>query len=244
MGIEATESLKKKDSIIEGKKEEKKDPEKDINILSINIENTIDTKGSLIENIDDTELTTTESNLTDNVVIESKSKIKAQKNEETVEESKVFADLSADERRILLNLLLKNEKLQNADDAEISDAGNTGIAVIEKDLVAQIKSETVTRVESEDSKSEDVIEKGEELKKEESLEDVKNEDVQQSDDVEISIIDDYKKLEDEKNDVIEKEDDISVKEREDVQDTVIAEIFFVDDCMVPEVERNDVMETR
>merc|ERR1711915_503667 len=165
MGIEATESLKKKDSIIEGKKKEKKDPEKDTNILSINVENTIDTKSSLIENIDDSELTTTESNLTDNVVIESKSKIKAQKNEETVEESKIFADLSADERRILL-------KLQNADDAEISDAENTGIAVTEKDLVAQIKSETVTRVESEDSKSEDVIEKGEELKKEESLEDV------------------------------------------------------------------------
>merc|ERR1711915_89021 len=155
MGIEATESLKKKESIIEGKKEEKKDPEKDTNILSINTENTIDTKSSLIENIDDTELTITESNLTDNVVIESKSKIKAQKNEETVEESKIFGDLSADERRILLNLLLKNGKLQNADDAEISDAENTGIAVIEKDLVAQIKSETVTRVESEDSKSED-----------------------------------------------------------------------------------------
>merc|ERR1711915_57130 len=163
MGIEATESLKKKESIIEGKKEEKKDPEKDTNILSINIENTIDTKSSLIENLDDTELTTTESNLTNNVVIESKSRIKAQKNEEIVEESKIFAYLSADERRILLNLLLKNEKLQNADDAEISDAENTGIAVTEKDLVAQIKSETVTRVESEDSKSEDVIEKGEEL---------------------------------------------------------------------------------
>merc|ERR1711915_1011254 len=122
MGIEATESLKKKESIIEGKKEEKKDPERDTNILSINIENTIDTKSSLIENIDDTELTTTESNLTDNVAIESKSKIKAQKNEETVEKSKIFADLYADERRILLNLLLKNEKLQNADDTEISDA--------------------------------------------------------------------------------------------------------------------------
>merc|ERR1711915_1091272 len=92
-----------------------------------------------------------------------------------------------------------------------------------EDYVSQIKSETVTKVESEESKCEGVIEKGEELKKEDSVEDV-----QQNEDDRISVIDDYKKVEVGKNDVIEKEDVFDVNEKEDVQQSDNAEISVID----------------
>merc|ERR1711915_652886 len=76
-----------------------------------------------------------------------------------------------------------------------------------EDYVSQIKSETVTKVELEESKCEDLIEKGEELKKEDSVEDF-----QQSEDEHISLIDEYKKVEVEKNDVIKNEDVFDVNE--------------------------------
>merc|ERR1711915_441368 len=90
------------------------------------------------------------------------------------------------------------------------------------------REDHISQIKSENSKSEDVIEKGEEFKMEDSVEDDKNEYVQQTDDAEISVINDSKKLEVEKNDVIEKED--------------VAEISVIYDCLVPEVEKNDDME--
>merc|ERR1711915_1073102 len=71
-----------------------------------------------------------------------------------------------------------------------------------EDHVFQMNSETVTKVESEESNCKEVIEKGEELKKEDSVEYV-----QQSEDEHISVIDDYKKVEVEKNDDMEKKSD-------------------------------------
>merc|ERR1712228_235622 len=93
------------------------------------------------------------------------------------------------------------------------------------------------------SNSKDVIEKGEEFKMAESVEDDKNEYVQQTDDMDISVINDSKKLEVEKNHVIGK-NVINVNEREDVQQTDVAEIFVVDDYMVPEVDKNNDMDIR
>merc|ERR1711915_473146 len=90
-----------------------------------------------------------------------------------------------------------------------------------EDHIFQMKSETVTKAESENAKSEDVIEKAEELKKEDIVADVKNEDVQQSGDAELSVRDDNKKLEIGKNYVNEKEE--------------VAEIGVIDDCSVPDV---------
>merc|ERR1711915_13213 len=62
-----------------------------------------------------------------------------------------------------------------------------------EDHISEKKSEAVTEVESENSNSKDVIEKGEEFKMADSVKDDKNEYVQQTDDMEISILDDYKK---------------------------------------------------
>merc|ERR1711915_955269 len=63
------------------------------------------------------------------------------------------------------------------------------------DHISIMKSEAVTEVESENSNSKDVIEKGEEFKMADSVEDDKNEYVQQTDDMDISVINDSKKLE-------------------------------------------------
>merc|ERR1711915_532617 len=71
-----------------------------------------------------------------------------------------------------------------------------------EDHVSQMNSETVTKVESEESNCKEVIEKGEKLKKEDSVKYV-----QQSEDELISVIDDYKKVEVEKNDDMEKKSD-------------------------------------
>merc|ERR1711915_527855 len=76
-----------------------------------------------------------------------------------------------------------------------------------------------------------------ELKKEDSVEDL-----QQSEDEHISVIDDYKKVVVEKNDVIKNEDVFDVSEKEDVQQSDNAEISVIDDCMVSEVLKNDDME--
>merc|ERR1711915_468138 len=108
-----------------------------------------------------------------------------------------------------------------------------------ENYVSQIKSETVTKVESEELRCEDLIEKGEELKKEDSVKDV-----QQSVDEHISVIDDNKKDEVEKNDVIKNEDVFDVNEKEDVQQSDNAEISVIDECMVSEVLKNDDMEIR
>merc|ERR1712228_804274 len=112
-----------------------------------------------------------------------------------------------------------------------------------------------TKVESEESKCEGVIEKGEELKKEDSVEDV-----QQSEDERISVIDDYKKVEVEKNEVVknndmkirkdgiiekeEKEDVIDVNERVYEQETDDAEISVIDDCKNLEVRKHGIMEIK
>merc|ERR1711915_841643 len=64
-----------------------------------------------------------------------------------------------------------------------------------EDHISEKKSEAVTEVESEKSNSKDVIEKGEEFKMADSVEDDKNEYVQQTDDMDITVINDSKKLE-------------------------------------------------
>merc|ERR1711915_803588 len=106
-----------------------------------------------------------------------------------------------------------------------------------------MKSEAVTEVESENTNSIDVIEKGEEFKMADSVEDDKNEYVQQTDDMDISVINDSKKLEVEENHVIGK-DVINVNEREDVQQSDNAEISVIDDCMISKVLKNDDIEIR
>merc|ERR1711915_666832 len=73
-----------------------------------------------------------------------------------------------------------------------------------------------------------------------SVEDDKNEYVQQTDDMDISVINDSKKLEVEKNHVIGK-NVINVNEREDVQQADVAKIFVVDDVFEEE-EKEDIID--
>merc|ERR1711915_763609 len=105
----------------------------------------------------------------------------------------------------------------------------------EEDHVSHMNSETVTKVELEESNCKEVIEKGEELKKEDSVKDV-----QQSEDRHICVIDDYKKVEVEKNDFIEKEEVFDLNEKEDVQQSDNAEISVIDDIM--EIKTDDEIE--